>query len=381
MCIGSLYAWSVFAVPMAERLRVLTGVEVGSLAIVFTVANAVGPIPMIGGGAVNDRLGPRNVVLLGGVLFGLGMVASGLAPNIAVLIVGYGLGVGLGMGMVYGAVVSNAVKLFPDRRGFVGGVTTASYGISSVIVPVVARWLISTWNVSMAFIVLGCVMTAVICAAAQCIVVPLSEAPDSKDVQEACDGLSWKEMLRAPEFPWMLLMLLCGAFSGLAIISQASQMAMLSGFDAGTAALMVSALALFNTAGRLLAGIAVDRLGYVSTLRMVFFTMALAMALLALGMEAGGGVLALGLMVCGLSFGSVMGAYPGFTAAQFGPKNNSVNYGIMFVGFAFAGVLGPIVASTCLDAFGSYSGLFATAFALSCVGMVASLCFVRIARA
>lgn len=37
-----------------------------------------------------------------------------------------------------------------------------------------------------------------------------------------------------------------------------------------------------------------------------------------------------------------MGIYPGFTASQFGSKNNSVNYGIMFIGFALAGFLGPM---------------------------------------
>ena len=60
LCIGSLYAWSVFARPMAERLTTLTGHEVASLAIVFTVANAVGPITMISGGAIVDRMAPSG---------------------------------------------------------------------------------------------------------------------------------------------------------------------------------------------------------------------------------------------------------------------------------------------------------------------------------
>ena len=73
LCIGSLYAWSVFAGPMAERLSALTGRTVADLAIVFTLVNSVGPITMISGGAINDRLGPRWVIILGGLLFGLGM--------------------------------------------------------------------------------------------------------------------------------------------------------------------------------------------------------------------------------------------------------------------------------------------------------------------
>lgn len=96
LCVGSLYAWSVFAGPMAEHLSALTGKEIASLAIVFTVANAVGPVTMISGGAINDRLGPKLVLLVGALLFGLGMIGAGFCRSVAALIVCYGLGVGLG---------------------------------------------------------------------------------------------------------------------------------------------------------------------------------------------------------------------------------------------------------------------------------------------
>ena len=53
LCIGALYAWSAFSAPMAEYLEECTGKEIQSLAIVFTVANSVGPVTMISGGYVN----------------------------------------------------------------------------------------------------------------------------------------------------------------------------------------------------------------------------------------------------------------------------------------------------------------------------------------
>ena len=113
LCIGSLYAWSVFATPEAEYLKSLTGKAVSNIALVFTVANSVGPITMIGGGFVNDRLGPKWVVLIGGLMFGLGMILSGYAKSFGILMFSYGILVGLGVGMVYGCTVSNAVKFSP----------------------------------------------------------------------------------------------------------------------------------------------------------------------------------------------------------------------------------------------------------------------------
>lgn len=57
VCLGSIYTWSVFAAPMAEYLSGILGKTLTSadLAIVYTIANSVGPITMISGGWVNDK--------------------------------------------------------------------------------------------------------------------------------------------------------------------------------------------------------------------------------------------------------------------------------------------------------------------------------------
>ena len=158
LCIGSLYVWSVFASPMAEKLNALSGSNTftsASLAIVFTVANSVGPITMISGGYINDKLGPKWVVFFGGLLFGGGMLASGFATSIPMLIIIYGLGCGLGMGLAYGCTINNSVKFFPDKRGLIGGIATATYGLSSVLIPPVANALMNAVGVSQTFIILG----------------------------------------------------------------------------------------------------------------------------------------------------------------------------------------------------------------------------------
>ena len=134
LCIGSIYAWSVFAAPLAAKLTALLGhaVTAADLAIVFMVANAVGPITMISGGFVNDKLGPKGVLLVGGGMFGIGMMLTGLATSVGGLIVTYGLVLGLGLGMAYGATISNSVKFFPDKKGLVGGIAAVLVSVSLV---------------------------------------------------------------------------------------------------------------------------------------------------------------------------------------------------------------------------------------------------------
>ena len=373
LCIGSLYAWSVFSLPMANHLAALSGSAAPNLAIVFTVANAVGPITIIGGGFINDKLGPRWVILAGGLLFGAGMFFSGFAESVGMLLVTYGLGVGLGMGMVYGCTVSNSVKFFPDKRGLVGGIATASYGISSVVIPPIANMLIDTMSITNAFKVLGAVMAAIICICAFLIqACPPDFRPDGVTARAGnaqSPGKDWKGMLKDPAFYVMLIMLCCGAFSGLMVVSQASPLTQRTlGATPAAAAVMVSVIALFNTAGRLLAGFVSDKLGMVNTIRSVFVLSVAGLAVL--GLCGSNDVLFYGgLCLVGLTFGAIMGIYPGFTAAQFGQKNNSVNYGIMFIGFAAAGYFGPTIMNLLYGATGSDTPAFWTAAGLSLLGL------------
>ena len=65
-----------------------------------------------------------------------------------------------------------------------------------------------------------------------------------------------------------------------------------------------------------------------------------------------------------------MGVFPGFTADQFGARNNSVNFGIMFSGFAIAGYIGPIIMMAVFNATGSYKNAFLVGIAFSLVGLL-----------
>ena len=83
----------------------------------------------------------------------------------------------------------------------------------------------------------------------------------------------------------------------------------------------------------------------------------------------------IGICIVGLCFGSFMGIFPGFTASQFGSKNNSVNYGIMFVGFALAGLLGPTAVKAMYNRSGSYQPAFLIAIVLAVIGIGAAFLF------
>lgn len=381
LCIGSMYAWSSLSAPMAAELN-------QNLSSVFATANAVSFITMIIGGLLNDKYGPRWVMFAGGVMFGVGMFASGLAQNVAHLILSYGLCVGWGMSLVYGCTISNTIKFFPDKRGMVGGMTTASYGISSVIFAPLADWICSFVGARMTFMILGGVFLVVICAGSflmeKCPAgfIPAGFTPPTPAAGKKIVDKTPTEMLKTPVFYIMLIMLTCGGTFGLMIISGAKGLALgMTTASASTATLFVSVLCLFNTAGRLVAGTLSDKLGRINTL-----TFALVIALIGLATlyicAATGSILlfAIGLMLIGICFGTFMGVFPGFCTDQFGTKNNTVNYGIMWIGFSAAGIVGPSVLTAVHAATGSYQGAFVIAFAMAIVGLILSFLYRKIAK-
>ena len=389
LCLGSIYAWSVFANAMAGDLSAATGttLTIGDLAIVYTIANSVGPITMITGGWFNDKFGPRKVILIGGLMFGAGMILSGFATSVGFLIVTYGIVFGLGLGMTYGTTVSTCMKFFPDKRGLIGGITTAIYGLGSVILPPIVTAIVRNADGATAFKIIGAVFLIIVCGCSFLMercpdnYVPEGWTPPATSNSAAAVNKNWKEMLQTPVFYVMIILFACGAFCGMMITSQASAVAMNhAGMTAVMASTAVSVLAFFNAAGRIVAGTLSDKIGRINIL-----TIAAALSAIGLfclySMHSGDLVLFyIGISAVGLSFGSFMGIYPGFTADQFGGKNNSVNYGIMFIGLAIAGYFGPTVMRNTFSMDHSYARAFITGCILSIAGIVLTFIYRFLAK-
>ena len=99
LSLGAGYAWSVFQKALLEANAAQGWVQ-PQTALAFSISFAMVPIGMIIFGPKVDEYGPKKFVFLGGVLFGLGMFATGFATSLTIFYLTYGVILGLGIGAV-----------------------------------------------------------------------------------------------------------------------------------------------------------------------------------------------------------------------------------------------------------------------------------------
>ncbi len=77
LCLGTVYAWSVFKKP----LMAAHGWGETSVQVTFMICIGMIGIAAAFGGTLVDKKGPKFVATIGGILFGIGTLLSGLGRS------------------------------------------------------------------------------------------------------------------------------------------------------------------------------------------------------------------------------------------------------------------------------------------------------------
>ncbi len=396
LCQGAAYASSVFAVPMMMHLGLMImkagkpTPDMTKWALAFSMNLGMLPIGMLLSGRIADLKGPRPVVLVGGTIFGLGMLLAGFANTYLHFLLTFGVMMGIGSGMAYGAIVAAAVRWFPDRRGLASGLAVGALGFGPVVIVPVANALMGPAGpgqadtVGLAMRVLGVAFVVIMGLCSLAMTNPPKDytvgmPAASGGTAPAAVSLSWTEMLGKSRF-WLLYMLyVCGAFSGLMIISQAKPIFMGMKLEGLTpdqvkalAGGFVMAIAAANATGRVMWATVSDWIGRLWALTLMFLITAVTMFMMPQLSTGQGSLMVAGLLL-GVCFGGYLGTFPALCADAFGPKNMAVNYALLFSGFSIAAIAGPYVAGAVKNASGNYAQSFVIAGIVSGVGFVLAL--------
>lgn len=388
--LGVLYSWSVFRGPLAQA-HGWTQAQTIAPYRYSLLAFAAG---MIVAGFWQDRVGPRLVASIGGLLLSLGCLIAGLnADSLSGLIAGYGIVAGVGVGFAYVTPIAMCIKWFPDKRGFIVGLAVMGFGVGPLLFGPLIEALIGSnpaefgQTIPRTFYILAALFLVGVTGAAQLYRVPPAGWRPAgwtpPPARAGASDLGPGAVLSTWQFYALWLLYFVGTSVGLTAIGEASPLLKQMAGKGGTflsAGAALGVMSIFNGAGRLGWGAVSDRFGR----KAAVFGMCAGsvIACLAFLRTPDGFVqLLAGLCVAAFCYGGYLALMPSFTADFFGPKSVGANYGLLFTAWGVCGFVVPGYFAGIMDAAraandiaGGYNQVYFTLAGLSLAGAAITAC-------
>ncbi|EEY46055.1 L-lactate MFS transporter [Vibrio mimicus] len=376
LCLGILYAWSVFNKALVTDF----GWSAADASSPYAIATIAFSVCLLVAGILQDRMGPRNILILGTTLTGLGMIASGFASSVLMLNITFGVITGAGIGFGYACLSPSAMKWFhPSKKGMVNGLIAAGFGLAAIYLAPLTSTLITHLGIQTSFMILGAGVLAIAVPLACTINNPpagyVPAEPKLKAGQEAkvvakAANLSWKAMLKTPQFYALWLMYALAASVGLMIIGNITNIASVQA-NLPNAVYLASILAIFNSGGRIAAGILSDKIGGVRTLLLAFLLQGGNMVLFAsFDSEF---TLIIGTAIAAVGYGTLLAVFPSITAEFYGLKNYGTNYGVLYTSWGIGGAIGAAVVGYSMTHGGGYTLAYTISAGMMAVCIVLAL--------
>ncbi len=361
LCLGAIYAWSVFTPSLVEA-----GWSKTQTQMVFSAGLALFAIGTVVAGRLMPRLGPRKLAIIGGIVLGAGYLLAGLfgGTNFWAIFIFVGLIGGTGIGLAYVVPIAVGMAWFPDKKGLITGLAVAGFGFGAMIwVKLAGAWghLIENIGLSATFSSYGIAFAvAVVLGGLVMVHPPKGWLPAGYTPPQANSGgapvagtvdYDSGAMLRTPQYFMIFLTFLFSAGAGLMSIGLMklfpSQALIENGMDpvtasatAGTAMAVYFSLA--NGIGRIAWGALSDKLGRKTSVVIMTATQGILVILFPY-MAGKTALLYLGATLVGFNFGGNFALFPTTTADIFGAKFIGRNYGWVFLAYGVGGIFGPIM--------------------------------------
>ena len=376
LCLGILYAWSVWKAALVPKDPALYGTAMTGLnegwvylsnaeaTLAYAICGFTFALCMIPGGRLQDRYGAKIGATAGGLFLATGCITAGLMKSYIGLVLGFGLLGGIGMGLGYAAATPAAVRWFhSSRRGLIVGLVVAGYGAAAIYISPLAKYLITEHGLTGSFVGLGILFAVVVVVAGQMLTPPppgyVAQIPEHILDGPKVVTTDWSagQMLGTWQFYALVFLFIGSAQSGLLVIANAAlllkDVAATNQFLAQNGWILATFGGFVNAAGRVGTGQYSDRIGRLNAyaLNGVISAACLFAAPWVIAQKD----VAMLFVIIGVMFwqyGGTLAVMPAITADYFGPKNMGMNYGLVFIGWGIAFFV-PQIAASINDAYGS----------------------------
>jgi MFS family permease len=375
LCIGQIYAFSVFNKPLSQLIGVDAPAEkdwsltqlgwIFSLALVFLGASAAVF------GKWMERVGPRMAMLVAAICFSSGFFISAAGiyfHQLWMLYLGSGVIGGIGLGLGYISPVSTLIKWFPDRPGMATGMAIMGFGGGGMIASPISVALMdhfrteTSTGVGQTFLVLGAAYLFMMLIGALLVRVPAkgwkpAGFDPSKVVQKKMvtnQHVLVDNAVQTRQFYLLFGILMLNVTAGIGVLGQASVMIQelfsetsvgaAKAIDPHKAAGFVMLLSLFNMVGRFVWSSLSDHIGRRNTY-LIFFSLGIVLYATVPSIGASGSVIMFiaAFAVIISMYGGGFATIPAYLRDLFGTKQVGAIHGRLLLAWSAAAVLGPVL--------------------------------------
>jgi len=373
---GLCSTFGIFFNPLLIEFGWTRAMISGAFSLSFLI---LGFISIIVGG-LNDRLGPRMIMVVCGLFLGSGYLLMSQINTIWQLYLFYGVIVGIGMSGMDVLSLSTIARWFVRRRGMMSGIVKAGAGIGMVIMPPIANWLISSYGWRTSYFIIGIIALALVILVAQFLrrdPAQMGQLPDGEEkvnigcLNSADGGFSFQKAIHTRQF-WMLCVIfLVVAFCVEAIIVHIVPHATDLGISAVSAANILAVIGGVSIIGRFIMGSAGDKAGNRLAIIVCFLILLVSLLWMLVAKELW--MLYLFACVYGFAHGGFFALISPSVAEFFGLSSHGAILGAVFCPTTIGGAIGPVLAGHIFDVTSSYQLAFLVFTVICIVGFILTL--------
>lgn len=319
------------------------------------------------------------MVLAGTVLLGLATVLASRAGSLLTFQVCFGVLMGVAAGSFFAPVIAATASSFDKRRGLAVALVSAGMGVAPMTIAPLAGWLVTRygWRDAQLFIGLGAWL--MLLPAVRFIRVAPAQPAGPVGPAGAEPTMRAAQALRSRSFLVLgvAFFACCAAHSG--PIFHTVSYAIACGLPMVSAVTIYSMEGAAGLGGRLLFGLAADRLGAKRVLVAGLLIQAFAAASYLLVKRLEGFYLVA--LVFGAAYGGVMPLYAALAREAFGPRILGTVLGAATMLSSLGMALGPLLGGWLYDRHGSYAWLYLGSLFLGLAAAAVAIAFPRMSTA
>jgi MFS family permease len=369
---GSRLAFTVLFPPVLAEFGWSRAATAGGFSLTWVCCGALGILV----GRMNDKIGPRVILTIAGILLGAGYLLMSRMNSLWELYLFYFI-VSLGMSAAFIPVMSTIARWFIKMRAFMSGVILAGTALALITIVPSANQLSLTYGWRWAYAIVGIISLVVVVVGAQFLrysptkmgKVPYGYEKSKEATSDSqTHGLTFKEATRTYQVYLMGLIYFCTYFTYWAIMVHLIIYAISTGISPAQAVFITSFIGVGGICGRTLGGILADRIGakfpMIIGVGLVLFSLIWLLISRELWMFFIFGV------IFGFGQGGLATMESPIVAHIYGIRAHGAILGLVFFIDTFGGALGPFLTGYIFDTTHFYSPAFIACIILNVVCLV-----------